>query len=548
MSDRVPSKQKLAFGRSLSDFGLLSDAEKKLIDCAARGVECVLGENVPLGPSPEIAIRPELIRFLAMGGDYNAPLHEKGIYIHGAYIGAAAQDEAPRALDLEGAKLASSLWLWNCRFDAPIVLLDSEGRGISLDGSAFPGIRGDRIKLSAGFFLREVQSVGIVRLLGANIAGDLDCTGGHFENGAGPALSCDGARIGGTLFLSWGFHAKGEVRIPGVVISHDLNCEGGHFENPAGTALSCQRAMIGGVLFFRGEVRAEGIVSLAHTAVATLFDNVELWPINALQLDGFRYERIAVGAALDAGRRVKWLEKQESGFLGKSTLARQPWIQLARVLREQGHLLDAAKVDIEREKRLFATEREATANIFRNWWLRWGRIDGSGQYVSVFSIVAYADDAVMFSFHWLYGRVSSYGYRPRRIVYLAVFLWLAFAEFYHHAAENALFAPSNAATVKVLSSDCAKEFGANEVVNWTHCKALLAAYPRFSPLAFSLDLILPVARLGQSSMWTPVSDGAWFSISGWTPRVVWIEQICGWVAALTLGAIATGLVKRKESS
>ena len=58
--------------------------------------------------------------------------------------------------------------------------------------------------------------------------------------------------------------------------------------------------------------------------------------------------------------------------------------------------------------------------------------------------------------------------------------------------------------------------------------------PRFSPWAYSLDLILPVARLGQSTSWTPVSDGGWLSLPGWTQRLVWFEEVFGWVAALTL--------------
>jgi hypothetical protein len=279
--------------------------------------------------------------------------------------------------------------------------------------------------------------------------------------------------------------------------------------------------------------------------VATLADDLCSWPENALNLDGFRYDHIAAGAPLDAKSRIAWLDRQRPQLLAGKSFALQPWMQLAKVLREQGHFRDAAEVDIAREDRLRAAGKVADRSALKKSLRAWGKMGPDGRYTSFFSVVARLDDYVAWTLHWLYGRFSGYGHRPMRIVYSAVFLWLTLAGVYHLAASDAFFAPANPATANAMKPSCKKQ-SSQVNVNWTQCETLLAAYPRFSPFAYSLDLILPVARLGQSNMWTPISDGGWFSLSGWTQRLVWLEEIFGWVAALTLGAIAAGLVKRRD--
>jgi hypothetical protein len=279
--------------------------------------------------------------------------------------------------------------------------------------------------------------------------------------------------------------------------------------------------------------------------VATLVDDLPSWPEKALNLDGFRYERIAASSPLDAKSRIAWLDRQLPELLVGQWTALQPWIQLAKVLREQGHFRDAAEVDIAREDRLRAAGKVADRSALKKWLRAWGKLGPDGRFTSFFSVVARLDDYVAWALHWLYGRFSGYGHRPMRIVYSALFIWLAFAGIYYFAASDGHLAPANPATANAMKSPCQNQFGQG-TINWTQCEALLATYPRFSSLAYSLDLILPVARLGQSNMWTPISDGSWTSLSGWTQRLVWFEEVFGWVAALTLGAIAAGLVKRRD--
>ncbi len=669
MSDAI-AKPKRAYGRSLSDFENLSWAEKKLIVCVARGKKCVLGDKVPDAPTRANAIRPDLIRFLALGGDEVAPVHEKGVQLQGAYIGAARQGDAPCTLSFESATLTTSLWLLLCRFDAPVVLQGAEGRSIALDGSAFPGVMGDSLKLKESLSLHRVRSIGEASLLGARIGGDLVCEGGSFENIRGNALSCDGAEIGGVVafcnrfhatgavrllglklrgilvctnarfendngialscdhaeigamvflnenfhstgavtligtkidaglnciggrfeniggnalycdgaqiggpvYLQCGFHANGEVRFVGATIGGPFECDGGIFQNPqrvalqldhaaisgpaflrggffasgtvrllsaeiggdlscingrfdnvGGISLYCDGAKIGGALFFCRGAQATGTVSLAQAKVGTLVDDLLSWPRNSLVLDGFRYERIAVSASLDAKQRIEWLDLQEARYLSGKAFALQPWMQLAKVLREQGHFRDAAEVDIAREDRLRAAGKVADRTALKKCLRAWGKLGPDGCYTSFFSILARLDDFVAWASHWFYGRFSGYGHRPMRIVYSALFMWLTFAAVYYFAASDGHFAPTSPATANAMKSPCQNQFGQG-TINWTRCEALLTTYPRFSPLAYSLDLILPVARLGQSNMWTPISDGSWFSLARFLLKAAHSQQ------------------------
>lgn len=669
-------------GRALTDFENLSEAEKKLIACTASGMVCDLGKNVPDQPSRHNVIRPELIRFLALGGDENAPVHEKGVRVVGAWIGSATGED-PRGLDFEGARLTTTLLLFNCYLQTPPIFIGSQGKSLLLDCSVFPGLIADRLKLDGSLFLREVRSKGSVRLGGAKIGGNLECHGGYFENNAGYALclsgatiegdvfcangfhaigevslggasiggnlgcsggyfenkdgeslssdgakvdgavfldirsgptdneyrsfhaigkvsfigatigsslsciggrfeneegcalSCDGATIGGCVFLekyhnpidnfSCPFHASGEVRLIGVAIGGSLSCSGGRFENTNGrsfscdhinikgsvfcnndfhatgmvrfpnaiisgdldfrsgrfenkgdeTVLTCEGARIDGGLIFRKIIQAMGDISLAHATVTTLADEIDCWPDHSLILDGFRYERIDASSSLDSKHRISWLDKQSPELLKGDSFALQPWIHLAKVLREQGHFREAAEVDIAREERLRAAGKVGDRFALLSWAGKWGQLDDEGRYVSFLNSLS---EQITWFLHWLYGKFSGYGHRPIKIIYFAVAVWFALALVYFIEADHDHFMLANPSLTKT----------------------------QFNPWAYSLDLILPVVQLGEFAKWAHVSDGSWVTLSGWTGFLIGAEKIFGWIAALTLAAIAAGLVKRKD--
>ncbi len=268
-----------------------------------------------------------------------------------------------------------------------LTLLRSLTADIGGDGLV---LRGD-LSLNEGF-----RADGAVRLLGAEIGGDLNCRGGTFRNPDGVALGADGAKVTGGMFLNEGFSAEGEVRLLGAEIGGDLYCGGGTFRSPSGRALSADRAQVcgnvslnagfladgevrlvgakidgaldwtgpefaaGGVLnaeganvkggFFWREVSDPGAnsnngiwLNLSHASFRPIGDDQISWPAKGrLVLDGFEYSRIAAGP-VDAKSRLEWLARQADGFWP------QPYQQLAKVLRERGDDAGAREVLIRLE-------------------------------------------------------------------------------------------------------------------------------------------------------------------------------------------------------
>ena len=97
---------KKAFGRSLDDFLPLRDAENKLLHACASGTDLALSHGRPEQKTPENALRAEFVRFLALGGDESAAIHEMGVQVEGAWI--------EGSLNLDHCTVRR-IWLGKCR-------------------------------------------------------------------------------------------------------------------------------------------------------------------------------------------------------------------------------------------------------------------------------------------------------------------------------------------------------------------------------------------------------------------------------------------------
>jgi hypothetical protein len=150
--------------------------------------------------------------------------------------------------------------------------------------------------------------------------------------------------------------------------------------------------------------------------------------------------------------------------------------------------------------------------------------------------------------------------------------WLGCATFYWFAAlpPNDVFAPSNPlvfqyADYQVCAPDrpetkkeMAKPPKQQKVVgagNWYLCSELREEYTGFSPLAYSLDVILPLVDLQQQKDWGPLiptpQAHPWYEfrergMKHLVRLVIWFETLFGWVASLLRVAIVSGLTKRRE--
>jgi hypothetical protein len=277
VSTVAPRRVDLLEDLARARFGDLSQAEVAVLRAAPRGELGVCGPPDPKHPHNDPAhaddwgadreIRAELIRWLCVDAEARTRVDPRGILVLGAKIAGE--------LDLSFACVPFPLRLMRCRLTHDAKLNSAEIPSLALAGTWVRSVRADRANVSGNVFLREGFSAeGEVRLLGAQIGGNLECTGGTFKNppqkgieGSGKALAADRANVRGDVFLREGFSAEGEVRLLGAQIGGDLACMKGRFKNAGGEALNAERAEVKGDVFLSDGFTAEGEVRLLGTQI-----------------------------------------------------------------------------------------------------------------------------------------------------------------------------------------------------------------------------------------------------------------------------------------
>ncbi|MEM6334788.1 MAG: hypothetical protein AAF823_15750 [Planctomycetota bacterium] len=517
------------------------------------------------GPDADRTIPAEAITWLCSDPRAKECIGRNGLRLYGALV--------IERIDLDNIRLDARLVWRCCKLREELSLIQAEVAALSLSGTRVGGINADRIKVQGSVFLRRsgddrFHAIGEVRLLGANIGGNLDCIGGRFDNKRSDALSVDGAKIKGNVFMNCSgdqrFHATGEVRLLGAHIGGDLDCGGGRFENKGGHALSADRAEVKSSVFLSrsGDERfhATGAVRLpgAHIGgglycTGTRFDGLlnmqaatvrggwvfrSLWRSSAMPrvdgpgtlldlsqasfgvvaddddapshfqtivLSGFKYGGFDGDASTDARFRIeRWLRRQPEDLRSRP----QPYEQLAGVLRKMGHRREAERVLIEYQ-RVRRWEKAATMRAARYErqvarWFAW-------------------------LFSWMYDLLLGYGYRWGRPLWISVVILIASAMFFGVAYERGgIVAPNRLAHVPE-----------ERVVD----QAGEASYPAFNAVTYALDVFVPLVDLEQTKYWQPVSNaGGWGVTATWVMR---FDIAVGWVLT-TLFVTGLAQVVRRE--
>lgn len=340
--------------RRLEEFGPLSPAERKLRDEICDGQFVILGDGSRPGEAagPDRQVRAEFLRYLILGGCDALPgvIPENGVRVAGALI--------TDTLDLEGARIPRDVVLTNCRFATIPNLMSAQIDTLVLSGSALPGLVADRLRARGNVFLSNAKTTGEIRLLGADLGGNLACDGARFTAGeSGKALNADGLRANGSVFLSNAV-ATGEIRLLGADLGGDLACAGAEFTaGESGRSLNAAGATIAGTFFLRGKARVDGALDLTATRIGTINDDAACWPKQGnLILNRCRYGAFT-GGPVTATARIRWLGLQDPARWGADFWP-QPWEECARVLREMGHGEAARRILIDKERKQRQWQRD----------------------------------------------------------------------------------------------------------------------------------------------------------------------------------------------
>ena len=320
----------------------LYDAERELANHLEDGDLCWFGgDGIPEAPiesgSEANVIRGPVLRFFACGGDAEHPVQGKSIRLEGAWITGYPEDD--HGLDLAGANIPCRLDFIDCHFAAPVKLQRSHCAGLFFTGCRFA----DRVNMEYA----KCAEVNIRK--------------SHLEWG----LAAERLATEGDMYLH-AISTKGEVRLLGANIGGDLSCTDGTFHNSGGCALNAGNAKIGGSLTWQ-KMSGDGFVILSRANADVLDDDMESWKPFNFVLGGFTYNQFAAHA--DAESRIKWLADHSDG----GTLSPSLYEQAAKVLRSMGKDIDAW--DIEREKRRLEREERDSQNALRVplWRRLWGR-------------------------------------------------------------------------------------------------------------------------------------------------------------------------------
>jgi hypothetical protein len=132
-------------------------------------------------------------------------------------------------------------------------------------------LHADALRAQHGVYLdRGFRATASVRLVGANIAGELVCTRGSFHDASGRALDAERI-IAEDIYLDDGFTAHGEVRFNDCKVSRQFNATNGEFHNDrsGGYALDCDGLRCAGDVFLNTGFRAVGTVSLTGAEIGS---------------------------------------------------------------------------------------------------------------------------------------------------------------------------------------------------------------------------------------------------------------------------------------
>jgi predicted acyltransferase (DUF342 family) len=255
------------------------------------------GEMLDLGTSPldperlkawgqDRTIRASVLRRLLAEDDW--PVHSKGVLLRGVKISGL--------LDLATATLRCPLLLDHCYLDGPPPVLGyATATILGILNSVVPGLIADSLTVTQDINLAGSVFTGPVSLNGAQITGSLTCSGAKLNgvDANGNALLGSNMKVSRDVFLLNGFTAAGALWLLGADIAGSLECDGAKLNgaNTAGLALVGERLTVGGNILFRNRFTAAGAISLAGADIA-----------GNLECDGKLNRANAKGVALVAER------------------------------------------------------------------------------------------------------------------------------------------------------------------------------------------------------------------------------------------------------
>lgn len=493
----------------------LTTTEKEIVEAvsAGRAWENPNGRPTPkhLANKAFVAkmpqVRAEVIRDLCLGARLNdAKPDPAGVRIIGARI--------VGKLDLSSATVDVLLALCDCHFAEEPNFMQAKLALLNLSGSRLEkGLTADRVKIASDMFCRNgFHADGEIRLLGAEIGGNVDFDRADLNNPDKYALSADGVKIAGTLLCRGNFKIIGDASF---------------------TAASV------GKWFYWKPAQWTGMLRLSHAHAGQWADNWrgDGWKNDdnavvgkpRLDIDAFAYDALADdGTDKDAASRIAWVRKSQAG----RKFVPAPYETLAKALRAAGDEDGANAVAYaKRADRAKARKHKLGHRI---------------------------GDVIL-------GAFVGYGYKPWRGFWWLIGLLIVGFGIFSIAAPMAeggtgIIKPAAPVVFDNKLARCSPDFSVPGQACATFIDKieplethriyyfLPIEYTPFSPFWYALDTLIPLVDLGQETAWSPspIDQSIIKDFWGWAVLIyLYLHIIMGWVLTTLTVVALTGVIKKE---
>ncbi|MFI9245915.1 membrane-associated oxidoreductase [Streptomyces sp. NPDC053086] len=410
-------------------------------------------------------------------------------------------------LDLQYATIDHPVRLRHCHFEEAPRYYAARLRELNLSESVLPGLVGHAMHVDGVVRLTRARCHGVMRLGGARIGGSLYLESAELTApGADePVLQLNQAAVGADLWAP-GLRTHGQIRLNGATVAGSVNLNEARLSRPEGAALDAETFAVEGDMLVRSaEVR--GWMGLRGARINGRLD--------------LSYTRLSSpgGSALRAASTTigeLWLRKGPP-MEGALNLRRA---QLEVLLLEPesvpdevllGELTYTSLVPHEpAERRLPMLERERDGHVphaYEQLTAAYRRVgdDHAARLVQLAKQRRHRHTLPWYGRMWGLAQdvTVGYGFRPLRAAgWLLSLLALGSVAYALHHPQP-------------LKADEA---------------------PPFSPVFYTLDLLLPVISFGQDSAFAP---------QGWYQLLAYVLVLTGWILASTVIAGVTRTVSRQ---
>jgi hypothetical protein len=374
------------------------------------------------------------------------------------------------------------------------------------DGMAF---NADRLSVNGDLSFTRITAQGMLRLPSARIGGHIYFNGARIANPNGWALALDQITVEQNMQFHDFFSAEGDVRLGGAHIKGQLSFAGANLRNPGGVALNAEKVTVDMDLFCRDGFSAVGEVLMQGANVRGVLD------FTGARLNGAGRTALSMPVA-----KVDYVQLLPAEPPDGSIDLRH-----ARVnVYHDDHTTSATQIDLDG----FSYETLANDIGGIRARLAWLSHNQSGyspgpydQLAAAYRRAGQVENARRVGlekqkarrselnwtgkvWNWLLYLTVGYGYRT----------WLAAVWLF------GLLATGSVVFTILYPADLI---------------ATQAQVPPFQPIAYALDVLLPIVDLGQQKAWLA---------QGPAQAVSWVLIIAGWILATAVIAGLTNALKR----